>query len=165
MTRKWWAVAAALALCGFVESVHVVEGNVGGGRNFAGIVHSFEVFANTIDGPVFVPPARCTESRDQNLLLGKVQSFDKKVFLPFSGISGPRSSVSRSTLFYEVGGLTLLGVLSAFFGALGFVWVLNNADWKRKLSGGIVACIGLTGTIFFYAWGAYLHPLGFLLRL
>jgi len=90
---------------------------------------------------------------------GKSDLPPREIFLPFSGVSATRSGISRPSLFYEVIGLTLVGVVFAALGALGVLRIVNNPNWQGKLLGAVLLCGGLFGTALFYGWAAFLHPL------
>lgn len=53
----------------------------------------------------------------------------------------------------------LAGVVIAFPGAIGFVWLLDNANRQRKWLGSKTICVGLRGTAFFYGGATTLHTL------
>jgi hypothetical protein len=87
---------------------------------------------------------------------------DCEVFLPLTGCGTSSSSVGRSPLLYQIFLLIGVGFIFAIPGTLSVFWTLDNANWQRKLIGSFVFCLSLSGTLFFYAWAFYAHPLGFL---
>jgi hypothetical protein len=122
-------------------------------------VGSFGGFSGPESGAVRLDSKEQSGNQSGGPDAGEYRLRKRETFLPFSGVSAARSSISRSTLFYEVVFLALVGVVFAFPAALGFLRLFDNANRKRKLSAAVMLCGGLCGTIFFYGWAATLHPL------
>jgi hypothetical protein len=65
-------------------------------------------------------------------------------------------------LGYQVGVLTILGLVFAGLSAACIVWVFGQPNKRRVLLGGAGALLGLAGCATFYGWAAFGSPASFL---